>query len=714
MYGAPGQQGPPGSGAPGGQYPPQGYPQQPRPAYQQAAAPAQQQQQQQPAAAAAKPKQAWSEHKAPDGRPYWYNSQTKVSTYTRPTELTPPEARAAAAVTDWKEHTAPDGRKYYYNKTTKESKWVPPEEWKRAQAALTGAPAPAAAAAAAAAVASPAAAVAASPAAAAKPVAVLQAVPLAATPVATSAAQAVPEGKPQPTPQLGTGKHMYASKDDAKLAFKQLMGSVGMRSDWTWEQTMRLIASDPRYGALKSLGEKKACFNEYVQQRKNEEREEARAKVKKQREDFTHMLETAEAGREGKPLLRFSEARDLFEDDPRWKAVSHTEREELYQDYLRDAERRQREEKKRVRKQRAAAFRDLLLSTTAIKVDTPWRKASGKLEGDPAYEALDRLDRIEVYQEYIKDLMAKEAAEAEAKKEARRRKERRNRDAFTALVQDHLAAGRLTAKTRFKEYVEVLKDEAAYIAVEGNQSGSRPRELFEDVLEDAEKAYADDRALMKEMVAEGKVVATEETPFADFAEALDEAGSKAAAIPAPHRQMYHEELVARAKEAAAKEKKRQAKAAEAFTDMLRASRDVRADMAWEEARALLASHRHFLGVSSEAERQALYEGHQVYLTDKAERDAEREALRAKRRHSTSPERERDGHKEGKRHKKSKHRDGSSERKEKKHKSHKRDTSEGDRKSKKHSTHDKSPALEKSLPPPQTMEEGEEGEVPMSE
>lgn len=62
------------------------------------------------------------------------------------------------------------------------------------------------------------------------------------------------------------------------------------------------------------------------------------------------------------------------------------------------------------------------------------------------------------------------------------------------------------------------------------------------------------------------------------------------------RQMYHEELVARAKEAAAKEKKRQAKAAEAFTDMLRASRDVRADMAWEEARALLASHRHFLGV----------------------------------------------------------------------------------------------------------------------
>lgn len=36
------------------------------------------------------------------------------------------------------------------------------------------------------------------------------------------------------------------------------------------------------------------------------------------------------------------------------------------------------------------------------QVDTPWRKASGKLEGDSAYEALDKLDRIEVYQEYIR------------------------------------------------------------------------------------------------------------------------------------------------------------------------------------------------------------------------------------------------------------------------------------------------------------------------
>lgn len=38
-------------------------------------------------------------------------------------------------------------------------------------------------------------------------------------------------------------------QEDAKLAFKQLLASVGMRSDWTWEQAMRLIVTDSRYGA---------------------------------------------------------------------------------------------------------------------------------------------------------------------------------------------------------------------------------------------------------------------------------------------------------------------------------------------------------------------------------------------------------------------------------------------------------------------------------
>lgn len=43
------------------------------------------------AAAAAKPKSDWSEHDGPNGRKYYYNSVTKVSSWHKPEELMTPE-----------------------------------------------------------------------------------------------------------------------------------------------------------------------------------------------------------------------------------------------------------------------------------------------------------------------------------------------------------------------------------------------------------------------------------------------------------------------------------------------------------------------------------------------------------------------------------------------------------------------------------------------
>ena len=41
--------------------------------------------------APAQPKLDWTEHKAPDGRPYWYNAKTKQSVWNKPAELMSPE-----------------------------------------------------------------------------------------------------------------------------------------------------------------------------------------------------------------------------------------------------------------------------------------------------------------------------------------------------------------------------------------------------------------------------------------------------------------------------------------------------------------------------------------------------------------------------------------------------------------------------------------------
>lgn len=82
----------------------------------------------------------------------------------------------------------------------------------------------------------------------------------------------------------------YMAQEEAKDAFKELLAYVNCRADWSWEQAMRATINDVRYGALKTVGEKKAAFNEYAQARRAEEREEERRKQRATKEEFTAML----------------------------------------------------------------------------------------------------------------------------------------------------------------------------------------------------------------------------------------------------------------------------------------------------------------------------------------------------------------------------------------------------------------------------------------
>ncbi|KAL0387085.1 UNVERIFIED_CONTAM: Pre-processing protein 40B [Sesamum radiatum] len=101
------------------------------------------------------------------------------------------------AKTDWREYTSRDGKKYYYNKRTRVSSWEKPLE-------------------------------------------------------------------------------LMTPTEEAKNAFKALLETANVGSDWNWDQAMRVIINDRRYGALKTLGERKQTFNEASSQwRKVQNRLEA-------------------------------------------------------------------------------------------------------------------------------------------------------------------------------------------------------------------------------------------------------------------------------------------------------------------------------------------------------------------------------------------------------------------------------------------------------
>uniref|UniRef100_A0A670YCF6 Pre-mRNA-processing factor 40 homolog A n=1 Tax=Pseudonaja textilis TaxID=8673 RepID=A0A670YCF6_PSETE len=72
-------------------------------------------------------KSTWSEHKSPDGRTYYYNTETKQSTWEKPDDLKTP-AEQLLSKCPWKEYKSDSGKPYYYNSQTKESRWAKPKE----------------------------------------------------------------------------------------------------------------------------------------------------------------------------------------------------------------------------------------------------------------------------------------------------------------------------------------------------------------------------------------------------------------------------------------------------------------------------------------------------------------------------------------------------------------------------------------------------------
>jgi pre-mRNA-processing factor 40 len=65
-------------------------------------------------------------------------------------------------------------------------------------------------------------------------------------------------------------------KEDAFAVFKEALRDAGVTSSWKWEDANRVVLHDPRVRALRAISERKSAFNEYVNEIKARERNDAR------------------------------------------------------------------------------------------------------------------------------------------------------------------------------------------------------------------------------------------------------------------------------------------------------------------------------------------------------------------------------------------------------------------------------------------------------
>ncbi|XP_024162945.1 pre-mRNA-processing protein 40A isoform X3 [Rosa chinensis] len=421
---------------------------------------------------------------------------------------------------------------------------------------------------------------------------------------------------------------VYASKQEAKNAFKSLLESANVHSDWTWEQAMREIINDKRYGALRTLGERKQAFNEYLGQRKKLENEERRIRQKRAREEFTKMLEES---KELTSTIRWSKAVTMFENDERFKAVERArDREDLYESYIVELERKEKEYAAEEHRRNISEYREFLESCDFIKVNSQWRKVQDRLEDDERCLRLEKLDRLLIFQDYIRDLEKEEEEQKKMQKEQLRRIERKNRDEFRKLLEEHAADGTLTAKSQWRDYCMKVKDLPQYEAVALNTSGSTPKDLFEDVAEELEKQFLEDKARVKDAMKQGQIAMVSSWTFEEFkAAVVKDIGSPS--IPELNLKLAYEEILERAKEKEEKEAKKRQRLADDFTKLLHTFKEITASSNWEDCKHLFEETQEYRSVGDENSGKEVFEEYITSLHEKAkEKERKREEEKAKK------------------------------------------------------------------------------------
>ncbi|CAG9578868.1 unnamed protein product [Danaus chrysippus] len=565
----------------------------------------------------------WTEHKAPDGRTYYYNSITKQSLWEKPDDLkTPAEKLLSSCV--WKEYTTDAGRVYYHNIETKESSWVIPKELQEikdkiaaeeAAHAIMNAEVPPGE------VPLPM-----SPAinstsaldeAMAKTLASIDPGLTTSIPIPEEikpeeiAAPPQPNGaEAEPTPET-----LYKDKKEAIEAFKELLKERNVPSNATWEQCVKIISKDPRYVTFKKLNEKKQAFNAYKTQKLKDEREEQRLKTKKNRENLEEFLLSCDRVTS---LTKYYKCEEMFNNLEIWRCVPDSDRRDIYEDCIFTIAKREKEEAKALKKRNMKILAQVLENMNEISYNSTWSEAQVLLLENAAFKndvsllGMDKEDALIVFEQHIRNMEAEYLQEREQVKKRNKRQQRKNRDNFLALLDSLHEEGKLTSMSLWVELYPVISADTRFSAMLG-QNGSTPLDLFKFYVENLKARFHDEKKIIKEILKEKEFEVKPTTTFEEFATVVCE-DSKSASLDAGNVKLTYNSLLEKAeaknKEKLKEESKAQKKIESAFKWVLSEAR-LDPALSWSEAKEKIDLNApEIVAVQDENERERIYMDYQ--------------------------------------------------------------------------------------------------------
>ncbi|XP_034475283.1 pre-mRNA-processing factor 40 homolog A [Drosophila innubila] len=511
----------------------------------------------------------WTEHKAPDGRPYYYNQNTKQSSWEKPEALMTP-AELLHNQCPWKEYRSDANKVYYHNVATKETCWEPPPEYLDMKTKAKAEEAAAAAKAVAAMTSSSLAGMVPHVALANILPAALPAAPRIPTPeihspltpssnensssamdqamAATLAAIEVPQQNSKRDDKSGENAAlMFKDKREAIEAFKELLRDRNVPSNANWDQCVKIISKDPRYNAFKTLNERKQTFNAYKTQKLKDEREESRLKAKKAKEDLEQFLMSSD---KMNSQMKYFRCEEVFASNRTWTTVPEPDRRDIYEDCIFNLAKREKEESRLLKKRNMKVLGELLESMTSITYASTWSEAQVMLLDNAAFKndvtllGMDKEDALIVFEEHIRTLEKEEEEDREREKKRLKRQQRKNRDGFLALLDSLHEEGKLTSMSLWVELYPIISADIRFSAMLG-QNGSTPLDLFKFYVENLKARFHDEKKIIREILKEKQFVVQAKTSFEDFATVVCE-DKRSASLDAGNVKLTYNSLLEKA------------------------------------------------------------------------------------------------------------------------------------------------------------------------
>uniref|UniRef100_A0A7N8XA39 Pre-mRNA-processing factor 40 homolog A n=1 Tax=Mastacembelus armatus TaxID=205130 RepID=A0A7N8XA39_9TELE len=522
-----------------------------------------------------KKKSLWTEHKSLDGKTYYYNTETKQSTWEKPDELKSP-AEQMLSKCPWKEYKSDTGKPYYYNSQTKESRWTKPKELED----LEG-----------------------------KELLSDDIKPVVRKVVMFHADVEVPK---EERPELQVKTYKWNTKEEAKQAFKELLKEKGVSSNSSWEQAMKMIINDPRYSALPKLSEKKQAFNAYKVQTEKEEKEEARIKYKESKETFQRFLENHE---KMTSTTRYKKAEQMFGELEVWSCVPERDRLEIYEDVLFYLAKKEKEQAKQLRKRNWEALKNILDNMANVTYRTTWSEAQQYLLDNPTFaedeelQNMDKEDALICFEEHIRALEKEEEEDKQKTLLRERRRQRKNREAFQKYLDELHEHGQLHSMSAWMEMYPTLSSDIRFANMLG-QPGSTPLDLFKFYVEDLKARYHDEKRIIKDILKDKGFLVEVNTSFDDFGSVIS-SDKRATTLDAGNIKLAFNSLLEKAearerereKEEARKMKRKEA----AFKNMLKqATPPLEPEATWEGVRERFFKEPAFEDVTLESERKRIF------------------------------------------------------------------------------------------------------------